>query len=339
MWKVISGVFLGWSLGANDASNVFGTGVATGSIKYWPAVGLTALFALGGALIDGPRCMQTLGELSRLNSLDAFFCALAAGITMTVLTVLAMPASASQAIVGAVVGAGLFGGTAELAKLLRIVGCWVFTPVGGFFSGYLLYRTLKALINRTVVSLTARNNLYRFGLIIAGCYGAYSLGGNNVANVTGVYVSAGVLNVRQAVIIGGLSIGLGALTYSRKVMMTVGKGIAPLDPFSALVAVLGSAVTMQIFTWIGVPVSSSQAVVGAVVGVGLIGDMRTVNSLILAKIGLGWVMTPTMAGLMAWSFLVLHRLGEGILWLKALLTQPLPLLMEGLWRAWSSTGG
>ncbi|MGB5987795.1 MAG: inorganic phosphate transporter [Desulfobacterales bacterium] len=335
MWKVISGIFLGWSLGANDASNVFGTGVATGSIKYWPAVWLTALYVLAGALIDGPRCMQTVGELSRLSAVDAFLCALAAGITMTLLTVLAMPASASQAIVGAVVGAGLFSGSAQLDKLVKIVGCWVFTPVGGFICGYVLYRLLKSLINRTIHSLTARNSLYRYGLILAGCYGAYSLGGNNVANVTGVYVSAGLLDIQQAVAVGGLSIGLGALTYSRRVMMTVGKGIAPLDPFSALVAVLGAAITLQFFTWVGVPVSSSQAVVGAVVGVGLVGDIRTVNPLMLAKIGLGWIMTPTLAGMLAWGFLALLGVWDTIHWLRELMDLPLPLLLNAMFGSWT----
>jgi PiT family inorganic phosphate transporter len=96
-----------------------------------------------------------------------------------------------------------------------------------------------------------------------------------------------------------VSIALGVLTYSRKVMNTVGKGIVPLDPFSALVVVLAQALTLHLFTQVGVPVSSTQAVVGAVVGIGLIGDTRTINSTTLLKISVGWVITPALAGLVA----------------------------------------
>jgi PiT family inorganic phosphate transporter len=93
------------------------------------------------------------------------------------------------------------------------------------------------------------------------------------------------------------------LTYGKNVMITVGKGIAPLDPFTALVTVLAEALTLHFFTQIGVPVSSSQAVVGAVVGVGIVGGLRTVNPKMLGKIAVGWLMTPFAAGLMTILFI------------------------------------
>lgn len=295
MWKVLSGLFLGWSLGANDSANVFGTGVSTGAVRYRTAICLTAIFVVLGACIEGPKCMATLGELSRLRSWDAFLCALAAAITMTGLTILALPASSSQAIVGAIIGVGILTGSADFGKLYWILLCWLLTPVGGILIAYPLYRILSYLLDLTVGNLAYRNYIYAAGIIVSGCYAAYSLGGNNVANVTGIYVGAGLLSVNDASLLGGLSIAIGSLTYSRKVMLTVGKGIVPLDPFSALVAVMAEAVTLHIFTQVGVPVSSSQAVVGAVIGVGLVRDSRTVSPKMVAKIAAGWVLTPVAA--------------------------------------------
>jgi PiT family inorganic phosphate transporter len=300
MWTVLSGIFLGWSLGANDSANIFGTGVATGTVSYRTAILLTAFFVIVGAILEGPKCMSTVGELSSILPAEAFFCALAAALTMTLLTILAVPASASQAIVGSVLGAGLLSGTADFSQLYKIVVCWVFTPIAAIFISYSLYRSLSYLLKRSAVGMTTRNTIYYVGILVTGSYGAYCLGSNNVANVTGVYVGAGILTSRAAVIIGGVSIALGALTYSRRVMMTVGKGIVPLDPFSALVAVLGEALTLHIFTQVGVPVSSSQAIVGAVVGVGLVGDVRTVQLRMLVKIAGGWLMTPLTAGVLAY---------------------------------------
>jgi PiT family inorganic phosphate transporter len=303
MWKVLGGIFLGWSLGANDSANIFGTGYATGLVKYRTAIWLTAIFVMIGAVLEGPKCMDVVGDLSRLTATDAFYCALAGGITMTVMTIFGIPASCSQAIIGAVLGAGILSSTADFSKLYKIVACWVFTPICALFTAYLLHRILGFVINKTITSLTKRSLLYSAGIIVAGCYGSYTLGANNVANVTGIYVGSGVLLAEVAALIGGLSIALGVLTYSRKVMETVGKGIVPLDPFSALVAVLAEALSLHLFTQIGVPVSSSQAIVGAVVGVGLVGDVQTVSVKMLARIGAGWIMTPVSGGVLAYVFI------------------------------------
>jgi PiT family inorganic phosphate transporter len=303
MWKVLSGVFLGWSLGANDSANIFGTGYATGIVRYRTAIWLTAIFVLVGAVLEGPKCMDVVGDLSNLTATDAFYCALAGAITMTAMTVFAIPASCSQAIIGAVLGAGILSSTADFSKLYKIVACWVFTPICALAASYLLHRILGFLINKTTMSLAKRSLLYSAGIIVVGCYGAYTLGANNVANVTGIYVGSGVLSAETAALVGGLSIAFGVLTYSRKVMDTVGKGIVPLDPFSALIVVLAEALSLHLFTQIGVPVSSSQAIVGAVVGVGLVGDVQTVSVKMLARIGIGWIMTPVSGGVLAYLFI------------------------------------
>ena len=76
MWMLSSGLLLGWSLGANHTANVFGTGVATGTVSYRAAILLTAGFLALGAILEGPKCMNTVGALSRLTPIDAFYCAL-----------------------------------------------------------------------------------------------------------------------------------------------------------------------------------------------------------------------------------------------------------------------
>jgi len=303
MWKILSSVPLGWSLGANDSANIFGTGVATGTIKYRTAISLTAIFVLLGALLEGPKCMKIVGELSSLLTIEAFYCSLAAAITMAVLTYLAIPASASQAIIGAVIGAGILSGAADFSKFYKIIICWIVTPVSGIVFGYFLHRSLRHVLDKTITNITHLNYIYSIGILVAGCYGAYSLGSNNVANVTGVYVGSGLLSAGMASLIGGISIAFGSLTYGKKVMMTVGKGIAPLDPFSAFITILAEALTLHIFTQIGVPVSSSQAIVGAVVGVGIVGGLRTVSTKVLTKITIGWFMTPLAAGILTVIFI------------------------------------
>jgi PiT family inorganic phosphate transporter len=104
-----------------------------------------------------------------------------------------------------------------------------------------------------------------------------------------------MLTVFQAALIGGLSIGSGVLTYSRKVMETVGSKLVRLDPFSALMVILAEGLTVHFFTVVGVPVSTSQAVVGAVLGVGLVRGANTIKRKTLYGIFTGWFLTPPVA--------------------------------------------
>ena len=137
--------------------------------------------------------------------------------------------------------------------------------------------------------------MLRISLIAAGSYAAYALGANNVANVTAVFVGAGHISALTATLIGGLSIALGILTFSRSVMETVGRKLVRLDPFSALVVVLAEGITVHLYTLVGVPVSTSQAVIGAVLGVGLVKGMSTVSKRTLLNILIGWFLTPAIA--------------------------------------------
>ena len=86
-------------------------------------------------------------------------------------------------------------------------------------------------------------------------------------------------------------------------MTTVGKKITSLDEYSAFIAELSEAVTVEIFTQVGVPVSTSQAIVGGVVGVGLVKGARTVNRRTLIEIGTGWISTPISAGIISYFLL------------------------------------
>jgi len=305
MWKVISGIFLGWTLGSNDSANIFGTGVAAKIVKYRTAIILISIFVILGAVVEGEKCFATVGKLVNLTPESAFYAALAAGITMFILTYLALPCSTSQAIIGAVLGAGMVSGIPDFSRLYKIVACWILAPISAVILSYILYHLIGFFFERYITSPQKRSFFIFWGLIFAGCFGAYALGSNNVANVTGVYVGSGLLTPFEATLIGGLSIASGVLTYSRKVMTTVGKKITYLDEYSAFIAELSAAVNVEIFTQVGVPVSTSQAIVGGVVGVGLVKGARTVNRRTLIEIGTGWVSTPISAGIISYCLLKL----------------------------------
>lgn len=299
---------MGWSLGANDAANVFGTGVTSGVIKYKYAVILTAIFVIIGAILEGPKCMEVIGSLGNLSTKLATLVTISAALTVTIMTFLSIPVSTSQAIVGAIVGATLLHGKPDLANLSKIVICWIFTPIGAGIISFLLYLVANKLTERYIRSSESLNFIVKYGLIFAGCYGSYALGANNVANTTGVFVSQGFLTPEIASIIGGISIALGTLTYSKSVMFTVGNKITLIGPLAALVAIMGEAITIHIYTQLGVPVSTSQAIVGAVIGIGLIRGIKAVNKKMVVEILIGWISTPLFAGILSFSAVIFFNL-------------------------------
>ncbi len=286
---------MGWSLGSNDGANVFGSAVASRMLRFWTAAVLASIFILLGAILEGGPGIETLKGLTQLNVEQAVVCSLAAAVTVTIMTILGLPVSTSQAVVGAILGMGFLNRQLYLAGLEKVVVCWLGTPLGGMVTAVILYRVLGRFYNTLNVNLFESDSLIRLSLIGAGTYAAYALGANNVANVTAVFVGAGQLREFSAALIGGLSIGLGVLTFSKPVMKTIGREIVRLDAFSALIVVLAEAITVHIYALVGVPVSTSQALVGAVMGVGIVRGIRTVRKRTLANIFVGWILAPIIA--------------------------------------------
>jgi PiT family inorganic phosphate transporter len=299
MLSLLGGIFLGWSLGANDAANAFGTAVSSKMLRFWTAAVLGAIFVLLGAVMEGRAGIDTLQGLTQLTLKKATVASVAAALTVTLMTLWGLPVSTSQAVVGAIVGIGFLNRQLDLSELSKVVACWIGTPVGGLIIAVILYRMLSVAMNRINIDLFRTDIMLRIALIVAGSYAAYALGANNVANVTAVFVGAGHISVFSATVIGGLSIAFGILTFSQSVMETIGKKLVRLDPFSALIVVLAEAITVHFFTFVGVPVSTSQAVIGAVLGIGVVKGANTVSRRTLTSIFIGWFLTPAVACMIA----------------------------------------
>ena len=323
-----SGLFLGWSLGANDAANVFGSAVGSKMVSFRKAVVVLSIFVILGAVFQGSGASHTLGKLGAVNAIaGSFTVALAAAVTVFVMTRYKLPVSTSQAIVGAIIGWNLFSGNdTDYDALTKIVSTWVLCPILGAVFAIILYIIVKFIINKSKIHLFRLDKYLRIGLLIVGAFGSFSLGANNIANVMGVFVTAaaptealdlGIISLsgtQQLFLIGGIAIAIGAITYSKRIMQTVGNNILELSSEAALVVVLAHALVLFVFSSTSlqsflismgippiplVPVSSSQAIVGAILGIGLLKRAREIKFNVLGGIATGWVTTPIMAGLLS----------------------------------------
>jgi len=320
-----SGLFLGWSLGANDAANVFGTAVGSGMVRFTTAAIVCSIFIIIGAVMSGSGAAHTLGKLGAVNALGgSFMAALAAALTVYWMTKLSLPVSTSQAVVGAIIGWNLFSGSiTDINALLKILATWIACPLLAGLIAMPLLKGVEMFLAWAKLHLFKLDAYTRIALILAGAFGSYALGANNIANVMGVFVQSSpftdfefgslfrVTSIQQLFLLGAIAIAVGVFTYSKRVMLTVGGGLMPLSPVAAWVVVFSHSIVLFLFASQGlehflassglptiplVPVSSSQAVVGAVIGIGLMrGGGRDIEWRVLGRIGGGWITTPVIS--------------------------------------------
>jgi PiT family inorganic phosphate transporter len=319
-----SGLFLGWSLGANDAANVFGTAVGTRMVKFGTAAFICSAFVILGAVISGTGAAHTLGKLGSVNALaGSFMAAFSAAFTVYAMTRAGLPVSTSQAVVGAIIGWNLFSGyPTDTASLLKIVGTWVACPLLAGAIAVVLFKLATIVVAWAELHIYRLDAYTRLGLIVAGAFGSYALGANNIANVMGVFVPANpftsfavgdlfkITAIQQLFLLGAVAIAVGVFTYSKRVMLTVGTGLMPLSPVAAWVVVVSHSIVLFLFASQGlehflaqaglptiplVPVSSSQAVIGAVIGIGLLKGGRGIKWGVLLNIASGWATTPVVS--------------------------------------------
>ncbi len=331
LFYLSSGLFLGWSLGATDAANIFGTAVGSRMVRFKKAAIVASIFVIIGAVVQGEGASETLGKLGNVSTLAAAFTvALSAALSVYWMTRMKLPVSTSQAIVGAIIGWNFYtDNPTDIGTLIKIVTTWVSGPLlGGIFS-ILLFMLVKRLLKKAKLHLLFRDAIIRYGLLVVGAFGAYSLGANNIANVMGVFtgpVNLPVINLgfvsfdstQQLFFIGSIAIAVGIITYSKHVMETVGNSLMHITPEAAIVVVLAQSLVLFIFSSqtlsdaiqsIGlppiplVPVSSSQVVIGAIIGIGLYKGGKEIKFNILGSISLGWIATPIIAGLVSFFML------------------------------------
>ncbi len=319
-----AGLFMGWSLGGNDAANIFGTAVGTRMVRFSTAALICSIFVILGAVVSGAGASHTLGELGAINAIGgAFAVSASAAFTVMMMTKRGLPVSTSQAIVGAIIGWNLFGGIdTDISVVTKIISTWGITPVLAAIFAMVIYWIVRFSLEHINIHVVRVDKYTRYALVIVGAFGAYSLGANNIANVMGVFINVSPFNtlsisdtfvvtdVQQLFLLGGIAIAVGVYTYSKKVMLTVGKSIFKLSPISAFIVVLATSIVLFLFSsealymWLTsrnlpalplVPVSQSQAIVGAIMGIGIAKGGPNINSRELLRISSGWVMTPILS--------------------------------------------
>jgi inorganic phosphate transporter, PiT family len=291
--------------GLHDAANSIATVVATRVLRPHAAVALAAFFNFIAFTVFGLHVAQTLGTgVVEAGVVDpaVIFSALMGAIFWNVLTWwLGFPSSSSHALIGGLVGAGLakagvhavvWGGVAKIGSAI------VLSPLVGFMLAIVLVVAVSwAFVRATpyAVDTTFR----RLQLVSASLY-ALGHGGNDAQKTMGIIAvllySQGYLGPTfhvpfWVVISCHAAMGLGTLFGGWRIVKTMGSRLTDLRPMQGFCAETGGAATLFLATWLGIPVSTTHTIAGAIVGVGAARRVSGVRWHIAGDIVVAWVVT------------------------------------------------
>lgn len=388
MFLIVGGFaafLVAWVNGANNAANAIGSAVGSGMMSIRKALWFTALFDLLGALFFGKFVSITLLRgivnisiiddplIVVIGMITALF---STGLWLIITTLLKIPMSISQAIVGAILGFGLVTvGFSQInwSKVFEIIASWIYLPFVSIVLSIILYRihsrivskpsylrfiivynvfttcilfttiflllvkttritdvfyafTLSIIISISISLLStaiihrilpknidyAREFVFKTLLFFSCMAMAFSHGANDVANSAGPL--AGIIYIYEqgripgdlvdipftAILLSGIGISLGIIMWGYRVVETIGEKITTLTIETGFIAQFSGSLTILIVTRLGLPVSTTVAIVGAITGVGLARGVRSINTKTIFKIITMWFIGfPAVAGLTA----------------------------------------
>jgi PiT family inorganic phosphate transporter len=290
--------------GWNDSANAIATVVATRVLRPWQAVALAAVLNFVGILL-GTAVAKTIGQdLLAADAMPAMaiLAAMTAALVWTVvMTVVGMPISASHSLIGGLMGAGVASeyGLAALkgAGIAKVLVALLVSPLAGFVLGLVLMLVLSHAVKRRPYGKV--NRWFGRLQLLSVSWVSVTHGANDAQKVMGVItmalVAAGVqstflvpLWVKVAC---HLAIALGTAIGGWRVIRTLGMSLTQLKPIHGFAAETAASGVLLTTAAIGVPVSTTHTITGAIIGVGASRRLSAVRWGLGAKIASAWILT------------------------------------------------
>ncbi|VUF15963.1 inorganic phosphate transporter [Methylobacterium dankookense] len=306
-------LFFDFLNGLHDAANSIATIVSTRVLSPRYAVFWAAFFNFIAFLFFGLHVAQTLGTgIVDASVVDArvIFAALLGAIAWNIATwVLGIPSSSSHALVGGLVGAGTAKAGLSVVVwggLAKTVAAIVLSPLLGFLLALLLVLAVSwAFVRATPFAVDRTFRVLQF--VSASLY-SLGHGGNDAQKTMGIIavllysqgLTGGEFHVPLWVVLScQAAMALGTLFGGWRIVHTMGSRITRLNPMQGFCAETGGAITLFAATWLGVPVSTTHTITGAIIGVGAARRTAAVRWGVAGNIVVAWVVTMPAAGLIA----------------------------------------
>ncbi|MBP9743018.1 MAG: inorganic phosphate transporter [Burkholderiales bacterium] len=308
--------------GFHDTANAVATSIATKSLEPFQAIAISAIFNLIGAL-SGTAVALTIAKgfaSPILATQPVILSALLSAITWNLLTwYFGMPSSSSHALIGGLVGAIMFqSGYAVInytSILYKVILPMVMSPILGFAIATLIVLVVHRML-RNNTEPRKINNLIREIQVLSTAFLSFSHGANDAQKTMGILTLTlfnfhliATPTVPQWVIFAcAVCMALGTLCGGVKIIRTLSTRVAKLKPVSGLAAELSSAIILFIGSRFGMPLSTTHAVSGSIMGAGNAGGSVGVNWGVVKNMVVAWVLTFPTCMLLAGGYLYIVKL-------------------------------
>ncbi len=304
---ILASFLIAFAIGSNDASNALSISIGAGIIKFKRAVFLFGILVFAGILLNGEKVMQTVGKnLIKVNPETIPISFLISAGLIIFSNWKKLPLSTHQIIIGSLIGYAFASKSPiNFFALFKITLSWIFSPILALSMGFFLYRFLEKIVKK--ISFFRIEIFLRYFLLISASLISYNTGANELATILGPVVYSQIsFNTFYLFFISSFLVFLGAYILSKRVIESVGKGIIPLDPFSGFVSQISAGMSVFFFTLLGMPISTTYCIIGAIYGVGITKGLRTVKSTLIKKIIVNWVITLFIAFVLSFIFTKLY---------------------------------
>ncbi|RUU42281.1 inorganic phosphate transporter [Mesorhizobium sp. M6A.T.Ce.TU.002.03.1.1] len=311
-------LFFDFLNGLHDAANSIATIVSTRVLRPHYAVLWAAFFNFIAFLFFGLHVAETLGTGiidASIVTPGVIFAALVGAIVWNIVTwLVGIPSSSSHALIGGLVGAGVAkagGGAIVWTGLGKTIAAIVLSPATGFLLALVLILAVSwAFVRQTPFAV---DNTFRVMQFVSASFYSLGHGGNDAQKTMGIIAvllySQGMLGENfyvplWVVITCQAALALGTLFGGWRIVHTMGSKITRLNPMQGFCAETGGAITLFAATWLGIPVSTTHTITGAIIGVGAARRVSAVRWGIAGNIVIAWIVTlPATAAISALTYL------------------------------------
>jgi PiT family inorganic phosphate transporter len=319
--------------GFHDSANSIATVVSTRVLSPQKAVLWAAFFNLIAMFVFPAKVADTVSKIVNINSAEPLFVyVVLAGLLAAILWDLmtwwwGLPTSSSHALIGGFVGAGIAFKGIDIIRWEKVWNTILFIPLAptiGFVCGFILMIAVFWLFRKW--SPGAVDKLFRKGQLFSAAMYSLGHGGNDAQKTMGIIVAlliaAGVfdhnvqlslfhMNTAWIIISCQLAIAVGTAFGGWRIVKTMGMRITKLQPVGGFCAETAGAFTLFMATHLGIPVSTTHTITGAIVGVGSTNHFSTIRWGVAGRIVWAWIFTiPISALIGALCFFLLRRISS-----------------------------
>jgi len=268
---VVIAAYMAWCIGVNTVGTVLGITLGSGVLKLRNAAILASVFTALGAFFLSERIMITMGEkIAHFDLVGILIIFVTAGTIITFTTYQRMPIFVTYLFIGAIAGYSLARGLVfELGVFKDILLSLFISPLAAMGIGYTIYYNIRRFKLKKIKSAPDREK-YEQKFVVPAIIGliilSFALGGNSVGVAVGVL--EGTVAISWLKLLGVSCVLLGILTWSYKIATTVGTRLTDLSPTRGFSVQIAAGLTILAFLWLSIPISTTQTVIGAIIGVG-----------------------------------------------------------------------